>query len=263
MESKSPKTEGEALRIRKRYAKDLGQRTGDNPEDIERGVNKLIAESAGSLGHKSPMPPYGAPTWYEKFLDLNRRQKISAIDPEFIRLNVIGGANAYAVLSGLRYLGLISQDGMPTDRLMKLRVIGDDYTKNLREVVEDSYKDLIHKVVLSSAKRESVVSYFMQKHNLGKATSESATRVFVWLANQAGIELSKELTAPALEERSQSKKQSGQGPRRKDKVSTPSQPPEDTEELRVGSVRIWLPKRNRAAAEQAKKLLDLYLEGLE
>lgn len=37
--------------------------------------------------------------------------------------------------------------------------------------------------------------------------------------------------------------------------------PEDLEELKLGNIRIWIPKGDVKEANKAKKLIDLYIGG--
>jgi len=45
-------------------------------------------ESTEKTDTEKLKPPYGQPSWYEAFFDLNQRQKIEKVDLDFIRLKL-------------------------------------------------------------------------------------------------------------------------------------------------------------------------------
>jgi len=141
----------------------------------------------------SKKAPYIAIAWLEKFLDLNRRQRIDKVDAEFVRLNIMGSGNESKIISALQFLGLIDEYGSVTSRLASLRVMGDEFKKNLASTVKEAYTDLISTIVLDVAKSENLVNFFVQRYNYSYSMARSAARLFVWLATQAEIPISEEL----------------------------------------------------------------------
>lgn len=142
--------------------------------------------------------PYIPPAWIEKFFDLNQRQKIDKIDTEFVGLNIMGSGHESKIISALRFLGLIDEDGNATPKLASLRVVGDDFKKNLKTIVADGYHDLISTVVLDIAKPENLINFFVQRYDYSQASARGALRLFVWLASQADITLSEEVRDLAM-----------------------------------------------------------------
>ncbi len=219
------------------------------------------------MATKEIRPPYSLFSQYKKFLDLNSKQKIDSVDPEFLRLNnVATGKDEYKVVKGLRFLDLINEKGEATEKLRGLRVIGDQFKTNLRKVVETSYRDLLKRIIVQSGKPDNVISFFMQKFSMAEGTARQAARIFVELALASGMNVSDELRGMRGKEsgvRQKTKSPTAINKLRKPPQASSGKPPGDVDELSLGSIKIWLPKNDTNAAKQAKKLLDLYIDESE
>ena len=65
-------------------------------------------------------------------LNLLRRTTPSRIDSDFLRINKIAPGNEYKVVGALRFLGLIDEDGKPTEGSRLLKTKGTTYTQALQ-----------------------------------------------------------------------------------------------------------------------------------
>jgi len=209
-------------------------------------------------------PPYGRQSsWYETFFDLNQRQKLDKIDLDFIRLNIVSHKDEYKLFNGLRFLGLIKEDGIATGRLASLRVVGDDFKKNLNGIVKEAYQNLFSAIVVEKAKPENLINYFVQKHEMGFSIAEQATKLFVYFAKKTDISISPELLSMEMEKRPRT----GKGLPKKTKSTTEigktAAPPEGMEELKYGDIRIWLPKGDVDSVKKAIRLLEFHIKELE
>ena len=215
------------------------------------------------------MPPYGSVSWYKKFLDLIHRRKPDKADLEFIRLNIARNRNEYKISKGLRFLGVITEDGTPTEKLDLLRVTGDEYKKNLEQIVKEAYQHLFSKIIVEEAEPEDVVNYFIGKYDCSMGTSESALRVFVFLCDEAGILLSEKMKTIKIEKVGRLK--------RKKRVAKPKAKPkreikegipmvlEGMQKLEyAGRFLMFLRKGDRSTRERvakiAKQFIDTYVE---
>jgi len=207
-------------------------------------------------------PPYGSPKWYEDFFELIQRRKVDKVDSEFLKLSNIAAGNEYKVIFGLRFLGLIDENGNATDKLKGLMVVGEEFNKNLEKVVKEAYSDLFSKVNLEKALPQDLINYFIRQYGMAISTAKEARRIFVFLAQKANIPISEELLAAKVERRpAVPRVRRERKPKRE--VVTPAAPPEGIHEIKWGDIWIRLPKGDKKAASQAKDLIDLYIKGLE
>ena len=138
-------------------------------------------------------PPYGNVAWYRKFFELIRARKFDRFDKEIIELNIIKGRNARMLFNGLRFLGLVKENGKVTEKFESLRRKGEEFKQNLKKIVEDAYAHLFSKVVISKAKPEHLYNYFAQYYGYGERTATLAIKLFIYLCEEAGIILPEEL----------------------------------------------------------------------
>jgi len=209
-------------------------------------------------------PPSRRSSWYEQFFDILSSRKIDSVDLDFVKVNITPDrSDAGKFLQGLRFLGLIDKTGKATKALDKLRLTGDQFNINLQETVKNAYAIVFEKVNLESVKRENLVNFFVGTYDLSSSVADKAVDLFAYFARRADIQVSDELgILPIISKSgrdSTSRRQTNQT-RTKSQSTHPDIVPEDIEELKMGDVRVWIPKGNHEAAITAKRLIDLYLE---
>lgn len=210
-------------------------------------------------------PPYGNVSWYDSFFELIRSRDFDKLDKEIIELNIIKGPNATMLFNGLRFLGLVDEDGKTTEKFKSLRRFGDEFKQNLKKVVTEAYSVLFSKVVVESAKPEALLNFFVEYYDYGEATAGQVKKIFVYLCKQAEIPLSKELTEAEIKVervKKEKKDEKGKGPRQ-----DVSRTLEGMHKIEWGdSILIYLRQsedknEREKLANQAKKLIDMYSEG--
>jgi len=202
-------------------------------------------------------PPYGSVKWYKMILDIVRRRKPTVIDKDFLRINQIAPGNEAKVLVGLRFLGIIDENGNPTELIDTLRTLNEDeFRKSLREIVNKAYADLFDKLVLEKASFTDLVTYFMQVYDMSEAVAEQAAHCFIFFCHESGISLPESLTIKTKEKISQPTKRA-----RKERMAKPEK--HEVDVLSWGPIRIELPKDDLRAAERAREMLELYIKDLK
>jgi len=207
--------------------------------------------------------PYGNVVWYEKFFGLIRSKSWEKIDTTIIEANIIRGPNATMLFNGLRFLGLVEENGRTTQKLENLRVRGEEFKKNLKKVVEEAYVDLMKTVALEQAQPEHVLNYFMRTYEYGEAAAQQAMKIFLHLAQEAGILLSQDLISAKTEKIPKSRSPTEGRRKETEPLTSPLRTPEGTHLLKDGDITIWLPKGDKKAAIKAKDLIDYYIKHLE
>ncbi len=99
----------------------------------------------------------------------------------FKRLNLAKGKEGEAVYT-LKFLGIISPDGNPTEEFDNLK---KNYQGTLRRLVQEKYAELFSLIPPKLANQARLVKFFGDPVE----TAEYQAKLFVWLCNQAGIEL--------------------------------------------------------------------------
>lgn len=254
--------EEDIIETQKKYAEHLSVRTGESQEDIEKGREEFLRHSAEGLPEQYK-PPYGAVSWYERFLEIAQSQKLEVVDVEFISTNIHDSHYASQILRGIKFLGLVDEKNKATNKLSSLRVIGDEFNDVLKDVVKNAYRDVFSTVVLPKASVNSLVNFFTQKYNFGISVAKQATQIFIMLCRKAEIEL------PFISQAETKVKARSSVPRK-----IPKQPlivsagqletsHVGIHEIKYGKIQIFLPENDMDAATEAIELINLYIKRIE
>lgn len=219
---------------------------------------------------KQMQPPYGSVKWYNDFFKLLERLTIDNVDASFLKNYKIANGNEYKVISGLKFLGLIDEDGKATEKMRMLKLIGEDYTKNLEKIVRNAYSVLLKKVTnLEIAEPKDVTNCLINDYKMARSTARMGTKIFVFLADKAKIPISESLTnlrKPELEVgRKRRKKKKQQRDISNDQEEDDSEPPNGMLKLEYGKYfKMFLRKGNRNIREKtariAKRFIETYVE---
>jgi gas vesicle protein len=139
---------------------------------------------------KKPLPPYLP---YRTFLNLEDRLKAS-ITPARIDRSVVSsfsGAIQSQIFLTLKYLGLINENGVPSELLDKLLKAKDDTRqKILNDIVVASYPFLfVANLDLKKLTADQLLDIF-NKEGCSGETTRKAMAFFTAIAKEAGMELS-------------------------------------------------------------------------
>ena len=109
--------------------------------------------------------------------------------------------NKSALLSALKFLDLIENDGTPTSAFRHLQSSGDEFRGNLEQVIRKAYADLFVRLDTLGGNRERIRNYFANTYS--PATAKKATILFIDLCKEAGLpvdEESEEVQKPVVTE---------------------------------------------------------------
>jgi hypothetical protein len=135
-------------------------------------------------------PPYVA---YKTFLNFLERLKAVGM-PNKIDRGVVpsysGGIQSH-LFSALKYLNLMSQHGIPTERLIKLvNSEGPERLKVFKEILVTSYGFLFESGINLKGLTSDELRELFDKQGLSGGTLPKAIKFFVEASKNAGIELS-------------------------------------------------------------------------
>jgi len=142
------------------------------------------------------IPPYGPTRGTLQSLQLLRRTTPSRIDSDFLRVNKLAPGNEYKVVGALRFLGLIDDDGRPTDSSRLLKTKGATYTLALQDIVRNAYSGVFHGLKPKEITRDGIYNYFVTEGGLGAEMATKATRFLIRLCRLAEIEIAPDAAQP-------------------------------------------------------------------
>ena len=103
--------------------------------------------------------------------------------------------NVGALVSALKFLGLVQDNGTSTPAFNMIQTGGEEFRANLEEIVRRAYADVFSRLDPSRDSREKIRNYFAR--NYSPAISNKATILFLDLCKEAGIPVAEE-TTPTL-----------------------------------------------------------------
>jgi hypothetical protein len=142
-------------------------------------------------------PPQGTVKSYIKLLNLLESRSVSKVDKKFLEDLKMAKGNEGKLIAGLKFLGLIDQDRNAREAMNNLNMKGETRKENLEKIVRNAYSLLFEetKFDFETADADTLVNSFKSEYKMGSLiTAERAARIFVFLAQQAGIKLSEDIT---------------------------------------------------------------------
>lgn len=133
--------------------------------------------------------PYGPTSGMLQALQLMRKSTPAKIDGNFLRMNKIAPGNEYKVVGALRFLGIINEEGRPTEKSRLLKTKGATFTSNLQTLVREAYASLFDHLEGNDCSQEDIYNYFVAKEGMGTEMATKTTRFFIHLCRLAEIDL--------------------------------------------------------------------------
>jgi len=140
-------------------------------------------------------PPYASSGVADAMIDLFRRLNPPKIDSKFIvENNIATTSNAFTALDFTKWVGITDLEGnVISEVAQKLRLVGEERNKYIKEIIEKSYADLFEKINVAEAKKEDVVNYFVTYHKMGSGAAKYAAALFLHLCYKYGIPIAEGL----------------------------------------------------------------------
>lgn len=133
--------------------------------------------------------PYGPTKGMMQALQLMCRTTPPKVDGNFLRLNKIAPGNEYKVIGALRFLGIIDDEGRPTDQSRFLKTKGATFTVALQQIVRNAYKNVFASLDGHKCSHEDVYNHFVVESGLAPEMAAKTTRFFIQLCQMAEIDL--------------------------------------------------------------------------
>jgi hypothetical protein len=128
--------------------------------------------------------PYARLTGVTQFMNFVREPgwKPDVVNVDLLKtLDIAKGKESEAVYT-LKFLGVIDDDGTPTDQFDSLK---QDYTGTMKQLVLEKYKEVFKLIPPTMVNQSRLVKFFSPSVE----TAEYRAKLFAWFCEQAGIEL--------------------------------------------------------------------------
>lgn len=129
--------------------------------------------------------PYARLTGMTQFMDCLRNEpewKPDVINADLLETLVMAKGKEREAIAALRFLGIITEDGRPTEEFDNLR---QDYTGTMNRLVREKYQTLFNRIPVNMVDQPRLVKFF----GPSVETAEYRAKLFGWFCGQAGIEL--------------------------------------------------------------------------
>jgi hypothetical protein len=154
-------------------------------------TSKQTTPNGAQQSKRNPPARNTSRFWFERFLAVIQRQNPTIIDSSF--LSQIAPSNEGKLLSQLKFLGVVDDQGKPTKVLPLLNMVGDEQRRAFQEIVKESYKDLLLEVKVDKAVPDDLVNFFIRKYAFTRDKGINAAKFFLYLTEKGGISVSNEL----------------------------------------------------------------------
>lgn len=133
--------------------------------------------------------PYGPTRGMLQALQLMRKNTPPRVDGNLLRQNQIAPGNEYKVVGALKFLGIIDDEGRPTEKSRLLKTKGPSFTSALRNIIRSAYRNLFQRLNEGPYTAEDIYNYFITDQDLTPEMATKTTRFFIQLCQLAEIDL--------------------------------------------------------------------------
>lgn len=149
------------------------------------------------MATEHPTPPttyaYVSIGQYQNTLEIFSKTRPERIDQNFLVKYGIPSGSTFSVLSALRFLNIIDENGNVLEPQMLVRLGNQQERASAqREIVETAYADLIRQHDIEQA-TVADVDMFFQYQGMSPNVSIKAARFFMWLAKEAGFKVGEDV----------------------------------------------------------------------
>lgn len=149
---------------------------------------------------KSRMAPYVSAVALQKFLQrIKNRNMPQEIDEGLLQDFGIPKGDIYALISALKFLGVIDERARLTEDFALLQTTEEEFRQNLSLLTRRVYSIAFTRLDLRQDSREQIRNFFAR--NYSNSQADKATSLFLFLCKESGIPLGEQLTAKGVRAR--------------------------------------------------------------
>lgn len=142
---------------------------------------------------KKSIPPYATVKAFSLIFEKIRDLNLSEVSNKFLENFGLKRFDRDSVKASIRFLGIIDDQDKTTDDYKKLRLEGEPFEANLREIIKNSYGRLLEVLDPPVKSREDILNAMMTEYSCSKRIATSAVPLFLYLTQRAGISILEEI----------------------------------------------------------------------
>ena len=140
------------------------------------------------------VPPYLSVARLDALLKLLESHSFPKITVGDLVARNFSKPDGFLAIQTLRFLGMLSVDGKPTDKAKVLSMKAEGKEQKLQEIVRVAYQKLFDTVPSAELlSRAQLHDEFMAVYGISSRLANSATPLFIWLCNKAAIKTTEEI----------------------------------------------------------------------
>lgn len=171
----------------------------------------------------------------------------------------VSQGNVFALLSALKFLNLIDDNGEPTSDFSSLQTMGEEFQGNLEQIIRKAYAELFSRFDLTKDSKEHIRNYFARNYSASQAGK--ATTLFYGLCSKAGIPTIGEKELGILKARLISEKPKGKIDTTGEEEQKGAEPREKKPEVR-GEPHIDIRIHSRDFSSMQPNQIQVFFNGL-
>ncbi len=139
-------------------------------------------------------PPYMSVAKLDQLFALLGTHSFSKLTMNDLKLRGFSEPDAFLAIQALKFLGMISDEGVPTERARVLSMKAEGKEQKLQEIVREAYKELFDTVPSAELlNRDNLHDELMAVYKISPRLANTAVPIFIWLCGKAGIKTSEEV----------------------------------------------------------------------
>lgn len=132
-------------------------------------------------------PPYLSPSAFQNFINITEMYLPEYIDASVLTKLGIPASNVYALVSGLKSLKIVDENGKVKDsRSVAYMSKPDRRVETLGKIAQEAYPELLSIETSRSANVNEIQTYYLSK-GIKPTIALKAARFFVWLREEAKL----------------------------------------------------------------------------
>ena len=132
-------------------------------------MDKLLNKKTNTRGNR---PPYASTAAMGQFIErVQNRNAPSKVDQGLLLDFGIPAGAAAPLLSTLRWLGLINEEGEPTEAFRSIQTpLEEELSSSLRAILERRYAEALSRLDLKTDTRDHIKAYFVRNGSIVSRT---------------------------------------------------------------------------------------------
>ena len=148
----------------------------------------MTKEQLNNKPQKSPTAPYISITKLEEVINLVSGRTYAEVTSSIFKNRNFSNADALLSINTLKFLNLITNDGKPTEQMVKIGLKGDARKEAFKEIIKKAYEKLFAVVPApQDLPSDEIFNEMKTQYELSPRVARQAVPVFLKIAELAGL----------------------------------------------------------------------------